>query len=68
MIYVSVDLLAYTIALICKSSPSCSSRAHHHRPEQFNPVKHTDFFINIDETYLLKYAYHAHIIQKQMCV
>ena len=68
MLYVSVDLLAYTIALISKSSPSCSSRAHHHRPEQLNPVKHRDSFINTDETSFLKYAYHVHIIQKEMCV
>ena len=57
--YVSVDFLAYTIALISKPSPSCSSHAHHHRSEQFNPVKHTDSFINIDETKLIFWNKHT---------
>ena len=61
-------LLTWTISLISKSLPSCSSRADHHRPEQIKLYKHTDFFVNIDETYLLKYTYHVCILQKQMCV
>ena len=71
MFWVYVDfcwLLKWTISLISKSLPSCSSRAHHHRPEQFRVYKHTDSFVNIDETYLLKHTYHVCILQKQMCV
>ena len=61
-------LLTWTTSLMSKSLPSCSSRAHHHRPEQFKLHKHTDSFVNIDETYLLKYTYHVCILKKQMCV
>ena len=37
-------------------------------PDQFKVYKHTDSFVNIDETYPLKYTYHVCILQEQMCV
>ena len=71
MFWVCVDfcwLLKWTISLISKSLPSCSSRAHHHRPEQFKVYKHTDSFVNIDETYLLKYTYHVYPTETNVCL